>query len=82
MILKLLKKQIGFIEMGPEAGKNGGYVLTEGTIEQIKKDKKSMIGPFLTNHYNEKYVQSLQLNKYLNLGKFIFQQIKYIQSIL
>ena len=30
----------------------------------------------------KKCVQYLQLNNYLNLEKFIFQQIKYIQSIL
>ena len=49
---EIIKEANWLIEMGPKAGKNGGYVFTEGTIEQIKNDKKSMIGPFLTNHYD------------------------------
>ena len=78
---EIIKEANWLIEMGPEAGKNGGYVFTEGTIEQIKNDKKSM-GHSLQIIMMKKCVQYLQLNNYLNLEKFIFQQIKYIQSIL
>lgn len=55
--------------MGPEAGKNGGYVFTEGTIEQIKNDKKSMIGPFLTNHYDEKMRPISPIEQLFEFGK-------------
>ena len=55
--------------MGPKAGKNGGYVFTEGTIEQIKNDKKSMIGPFLTNHYDEKMRPISPIEQLFEFGK-------------
>lgn len=35
------------VEMGPGAGKNGGIVIAQGTVEQIVSNPKSMIGPFL-----------------------------------
>lgn len=35
------------IEMGPEAGAGGGYVIAQGTIPEIVQNKASMIGPFL-----------------------------------
>ena len=36
------------IEMGPGAGASGGTVITEGTIEEIKKNPDSVIGPYLS----------------------------------
>ncbi len=35
------------IDMGPEGGKNGGYIVAQGTPSQIKRNKKSVTGPFL-----------------------------------
>lgn len=35
------------IEMGPEAGAGGGYVIAQGDIPQIIANPDSMIGPFL-----------------------------------
>ena len=35
------------IEMGPEGGRKGGYVIAEGTPRDLKKNRKSMIGQFL-----------------------------------
>ncbi len=35
------------IEMGPEAGANGGRVITEGTVEEVSANPASKIGPFL-----------------------------------
>src|SRR6201996_8336391 len=35
------------IELGPGAGELGGTVVAEGTPDQVKADKKSVIGPFL-----------------------------------
>lgn len=35
------------IELGPDAGANGGTILAEGTIPEIKANPKSKIGPFL-----------------------------------
>ncbi|MDE6107306.1 MAG: excinuclease ABC subunit UvrA [Oscillospiraceae bacterium] len=35
------------IEMGPQAGAKGGYVIAQGTIPRLKADPNSQIGPFL-----------------------------------
>lgn len=36
------------IEIGPGAGAHGGQILTQGTVEEAKRNPKSLIGPFLT----------------------------------
>ncbi len=36
------------IELGPQAGANGGNIIAEGTIPEIEKNKNSLIGPFLS----------------------------------
>lgn len=36
------------IEMGPKAGADGGRVLAEGSIAEIEKNPRSLIGPFLS----------------------------------
>lgn len=35
------------VEMGPEAGVNGGKVIAEGTLDDIKRNSHSKIAPFL-----------------------------------
>ena len=37
------------IDMGPEAGSNGGQVSAQGSYEEIKKDKNSITGQYLSN---------------------------------
>ena len=37
------------LDMGPEAGSNGGQVTAQGTYEEIKKDKNSITGQYLSN---------------------------------
>lgn len=36
------------IDMGPGAGREGGEVMAQGTVEQIKKNKKSLTGNYLS----------------------------------
>ena len=43
--------------------------MTRKTIEQIKNDKKSMIGPFLTNHYDEKMRPISPIEQLFEFGK-------------
>ena len=45
---QILKEADWLIEMGPKAGADGGRVIAEGTIEEIKANPGSMIGPFLS----------------------------------
>ena len=44
---QVLAESDWIIEMGPEAGAGGGYVIAQGTLPEIEQDPKSMIGPFL-----------------------------------
>ena len=37
------------LDMGPEAGSNGGQVTAQGTYEEIKRDKNSITGQYLSN---------------------------------
>lgn len=45
---QILKEADWIIEMGPQAGINGGEVILEGTIDEIKENTTSQIGPFLS----------------------------------
>ena len=45
---QILKEADWVIEMGPEAGAKGGYVIAEGTVPDIKENTASQIGPFLS----------------------------------
>ena len=37
------------VEMGPHAGADGGNIIAKGTLDEIKSNSSSQIGPFLTN---------------------------------
>ncbi len=53
--IQILKESDWIIEMGPDAGADGGKVIAEGTIPQIIADPRSKIGPFLSgNSYSDK----------------------------
>ena len=45
---QILKESDWLIEMGPEAGANGGRVIAEGTVEEIEKNESSIIGEYLS----------------------------------
>lgn len=44
----ILKEADWLLEMGPEAGSKGGRLLAQGSIEDIKNNQLSKIGPFLS----------------------------------
>ena len=46
---QILSESDYIIEMGPEAGAGGGYVIAEGSIPEIIKNGNSMIAPFLSD---------------------------------
>lgn len=45
--VQILSEADWVIEMGPEAGADGGQVIAQGTIAEIEKSEASRIGPFL-----------------------------------
>ncbi|MCS7092646.1 MAG: excinuclease ABC subunit UvrA [Patescibacteria group bacterium] len=67
-------------DFGPEAGKNGGQVVAEGTLEQIKQNEKSLTGKFLSGKRKVE-ANSLPNFKYFNVenkseNKLKAQEIK------
>ena len=36
------------LDIGPVAGRNGGYLVAEGTIDEIMKNKNSITGKYLS----------------------------------
>ncbi|MCX6809391.1 MAG: excinuclease ABC subunit UvrA [Candidatus Berkelbacteria bacterium] len=42
-------------DMGPGAGKDGGYLIAQGSPEEIKKNSKSVTGPYLSGEKNIPY---------------------------
>ena len=45
--LDLIKCADWIIDLGPEGGENGGYILAEGTPEEVMENKKSVTGKYL-----------------------------------
>ncbi len=39
------------VDIGPDAGDNGGYVIAEGTPEEVMKNKNSITAKYLTGEY-------------------------------
>lgn len=50
--LDVIKMADYIIDMGPEGGKEGGYVIATGTPEEIVASKKSVTGKFLKKELN------------------------------
>ena len=46
--LQILKEADTLIEMGPDAGRDGGLVVAQGSIEEMKENKDSLIGSYLS----------------------------------
>ena len=45
---QILKEADWIVEMGPEAGANGGHVIAQGTIADVETNLASQIGPFIS----------------------------------
>lgn len=58
-----------FVEMGPQAGANGGYVIAQGTLADISRNKNSKIGPFLTGKMQENVWKKVPAEQLFAQGK-------------
>ncbi|MDC0452914.1 excinuclease ABC subunit UvrA [Candidatus Pelagibacter sp.] len=56
------------IDMGPEAGSNGGQITSQGTYEEIKKDKNSITGQYLSN---KKSIEVPKTRRLAKNGRFV-----------
>lgn len=66
---QILKEADWVIEMGPKAGINGGYVIAEGTINDIENNENSIIGGFLSGKNNTIIRKSLSADEIFDFGK-------------
>ncbi len=67
--VQILKDSDWIIEMGPQAGVNGGYVVAEGTIPEIINSKKSIIGGFLSDKEEVKIRENISPDLMFENGK-------------
>ena len=67
--VQILKDSDWIIEMGPQAGVNGGYVVAEGTIPEIIDNKKSIIGVFLSDKEEVKIRENISPDMMFKNGK-------------
>lgn len=65
---QILKESDWIIEMGPEAGAGGGYVIAQGTIPEIAENKASMIGPFLSGKADAKMRKQTAEQELFSMG--------------
>lgn len=66
---QILKEADWVVEMGPKAGINGGYVIAEGTINDIENNENSIIGGFLSGKNNTIIRKSLPADEIFDFGK-------------
>ena len=65
---QILKDANWIVELGPEAGVNGGHVIAEGTIPQIEKNPHSMIGPFLAGKEDQRIRPHIDASEMFEYG--------------
>ncbi len=58
------------IDIGPVAGKNGGYVVAKGTPEEVKNNEKSITGRYLSGK------EKIEIPKKRRKGNKLFLEIK------
>ena len=56
------------IDMGPEAGTNGGEITAQGSYEEIKKNKNSITGQYLSN---KKIIEIPKNRRLAKNGRFV-----------
>ena len=56
------------IDLGPEAGTNGGEIIAQGTYEEIKKNKNSITGQYLSK---KKFIVTPTTRRLAKNGRFI-----------
>lgn len=66
---RILKVADYMIEIGPEAGAKGGEIISKGLIEEIIKNKNSIIGPYLNNTEEIKIRNRIDKEDIFKLGR-------------
>ena len=66
---QILAQADWLIEMGPQAGADGGQVIAQGTIGEIERNENSLIGPYLSG---QAQVRRMQAGKRRSPGGSVF----------
>ena len=66
---RILKIADYMIEIGPEAGANGGKVIAKGKIEDIIKNSNSVIGPYLSDKEEVSVREKINKEDIFKFGK-------------
>ena len=66
---QILKQADWIVEMGPEAGAKGGYVMAQGTVRDIEANRLSKIGGFLSGKTNTKVREAAKKEKLFEKGE-------------
>ncbi len=70
---QILSKSDWLVEMGPDAGSNGGRVIAQGTVSDIENDGKSRIGPFLSSGNIPKEREQVSASETFTHGKIVME---------
>ena len=77
---EILSKSDWIIEMGEKAGIEGGYIISQDTVEDVEKDKKSLIGKFLSGEEKVLVNEPVSCDKIFELGK-ISLETNFIHTV-
>lgn len=66
---QILSEADWIVEMGPEAGADGGQVIAQGTVPAMKKNPVSQIGPFLSGECRTRVRKRTEPGELFALGK-------------
>ncbi len=66
---QILKQADWIVEMGPEAGAKGGYIMAQGTVPDIEANRLSKIGGFLSGKTNTKVRDTVEREKLFEKGE-------------
>lgn len=66
---QILSEADWIVEMGPEAGADGGQVIAQGTVTAMKKNPVSQIGPFLSGECRTRVRKRTVPGELFALGK-------------
>ena len=67
--MQILSEADHLIEMGPEAGANGGCVIAQGAISEVVDSEHSIIGPFLSGKSRIRVREFPDVSKMFDIGK-------------
>ncbi len=66
---QVLSQADTIIEMGPGAGANGGKMIARGTVAELARDPRSLIGPYLANSAPERLHPKTERDRLFSQGK-------------